>query len=250
MRYHLRLILLLALFALPMQAQGEELIVSAAASLTDAFKDIEPAFEAANPGVDVIMNFASSGALYRQIEQGAPADVYASANPKWMAKAVDNGFAAQEQVQTFAHNALVLAVPKGNPAGIQTLDTLGGDTVQHIGIGTPATVPAGQYAKVALTAAGLFEALSPKYIYCEHVRQVLDYLSRGEVDAGFIYKTDGVRAGDAVAIVAELPLDAPVAYPIAPLVESSQAELAQRFVAFVMSARGQELLEARGFTRP
>ncbi len=242
---------LVCFFLLPMgNASAEELIVSAAASLTDAFSDIEPAFEAANPGVDVVMNFASSGALYRQIEQGAPADVYASANPKWMAKAVDSGFVTKDAVTVFAHNSLVLATPANNPSKVSGLKDLTGDKVKSIGIGTPKTVPAGKYAEKALTAAGLFETLKPKYIYAESVRQVLDYLARGEVDCGFVYGTDATKGGDAVLTIEEIPLKKPVTYPIAALKDAKQKKLAQAFVDFVVSAKGQELLQKRGFKKP
>jgi molybdate transport system substrate-binding protein len=231
-------------------AQAEELIISAAASLTDAFKDIEPAFEAAHPGVDVIMNFAASGALYRQIEQGAPCDVFASANPKWMGKAVEGGFAEQAKVTVFAQNALVLSTPADNPAKIATVGDLTGEAVKTIAIGTPETVPAGQYTKAALTAAGTFETLSPKFIFAESVRQVLDYVSRGEVDCGFVYRTDAVKAGESVAIIEEIPLEKPVTYPISALKASGNPAMAQAFVDFVTSDEGMKLLEARGFKRP
>lgn len=254
---HPTLALLLAIFfsvgfmtAHVSSAQAEELIVSAAASLTDAFKDIEPAFEAANPGVDVIMNFASSGALYRQIEQGAPADVFASANPAWMTKTVKNGLAAQQDVHIFAQNALVLAAPADNPALVSGLADLQGDTVSAIGLGAPATVPAGRYAKDALEAAAVFAVLTPKFIFCENVRQVLDYLSRGEVDCGFVYKTDALRGRDDVRIIQEIPLATPVAYPIAALKESGAPALAKAFVDFVISPSGAKLLEGRGFKSP
>ncbi|CCH50240.1 molybdate ABC transporter substrate-binding protein [Pseudodesulfovibrio piezophilus] len=231
-------------------AQAQELIVSAAASLTDAFSDIEPAFEKAHPGVDVIMNFASSGALFRQIEQGAPADVYASANPKWMRKAVEKGFVAQDDVQVFARNSLVLATPSDNPAGVKTLADLTGPSVKSIGIGTPETVPAGQYAKGALTAKSLYATLTPKMIFGESVRQVLDYLSRGEVDCGFVYGTDAVKAGKSVRIIEEVPLEKPVTYPISVLKNSGVSDMAKAFVDFVRSDAGASLLEGRGFKRP
>ncbi|QGY38666.1 molybdate ABC transporter substrate-binding protein [Pseudodesulfovibrio cashew] len=231
-------------------ALAQELIVSAAASLTDAFSDIEPAFEKAHPGVDVVMNFASSGALYRQIEQGAPADVYASANPKWMKKAVENGFVIKGDDQIFARNSLVLATPADNPAKVTTLADLTGGSVQSIGIGTPETVPAGQYAKGALTAKKLYGTLTPKMIFAESVRQVLDYLSRGEVDCGFVYGTDAVKAGKKVTIIEEIPLEKPVTYPIAALKEATDPALAKAFVAFIRSDEGIALLEARGFKKP
>jgi molybdate transport system substrate-binding protein len=227
-----------------------ELVVSAAASLTDAFNAIAPAFAAINPGVEVRMNFAASGALYRQIEQGAPVDVYAAANPKWMERAVTGGFVARTEVTIFARNALVLAVPEDNPAALAAVSDLTAGRVRRLGIGTPATVPAGQYAQAALTRTHLLEDLKPKFIYCESVRQVLDYLVRGEVDGGFIYQTDAARGGERVRVVAQMPLDDPIAYPIAVLNESKAPELARSFVAFVTSEEGLTLLAASGFRRP
>lgn len=243
------LLLVLVITAAP-AARAEELIVSAAASLTDAFSDIEPAFEKQHPGLDVVMNFASSGALYRQIEQGAPADVYASANPKWMRKAVEGGFIEQDAVTIFAHNALVLAAPADNPARVASLADISGQAVQTIGIGTPETVPAGQYAKAALVAKGLYEPLTPKMIFAETVRQVLDYLVRGEVDCGFVYRTDAVKGGDNLTIIEEIPLEQPVTYPIAVLRDAKAPDVARAFVAFVTSNQGIALLKGRGFKRP
>ncbi len=237
------LCLVVAVPAMP----AEVLVVSAAASLSDAFGDIAPAFEAAHPGVDVVMNFASSGALYRQIAQGAPVDVYASANPKWMAKAVKGAFTTEAAVRVLAHNALVVAVPSGNPAGIDTVSDLTSESVQRIGIGSPATVAAGQYARTALVSQGMYAALAPKFILCEHVRQVLDYLVRGEVDAGFVYRTDAVKAGHDVVVVAEVSLAKPVIYPIAALAGSKATGLSRKFVAFATGPQGRALLEAQGF---
>lgn len=231
-------------------AASQELIVSAAASLTDAFSDIEPAFEKLHPGVDVIFNFASSGALYRQIEQGAPVDIFASANPKWMEKALEEEFVSKSDAVVFARNSLVLAVPSENPSMIKGVADLTGTNVGKIGIGTPETVPAGQYAKQALTAMGIFDGLERKMIYGESVRQVLDYLYRGEIDCGFVYGTDAVKAGVSVLIIEEIPLEKPVSYPIGVAKESHNRELARAFVDFVQSDAGIAFLEARGFTRP
>lgn len=244
-------IFLLALTATPVQGgQPRELLVSAAASLTDAFSDIEAAFEHERPDVDVILNLASSGTLYRQIEQGAPVDVYASANPLWMARAVDHGFADKDAVTVFAHNTLVLAVPADNPAGITGVQDLTTSAVQRVAMGAPATVPAGLYARDALNALGIFDSLMPKYIFGESVRQVLDYLVRGEVDCGFIYRTDAVRAGQAIQAIQTMTLKQPVAYPLAPLKNAGDPLLASEFVDFILSQQGAELLRARGFERP
>ena len=248
--FALTLLSLILVVGMAHAACARELIVSAAASLTDAFSDIEPAFEKAHPGVDVIMNFASSGALYRQIEQGAPADVYASANPKWMNKAVESGYVDLSGVQVFARNSLVLAVPAENPAKVGSLADLSGDMVKSIGIGTPETVPAGQYAKGALEANGLYNTLKPKMIFGESVRQVLDYLKRGEIDCGFVYGTDAVKGGDQIRIIEEIPLEKPVTYPVSVLKEAAAPDMAEAFVQFVRSEEGMKLLEGRGFKRP
>ncbi len=237
----------LLLLALCLPAGAAQLTVSAAASLTDAFTDIEPTFEASHPGVDVVMNFASSGALYRQIEKGAPVDVYASANQKWMDKAEEGGFILPGTRVTFARNALVLAAPRGNRAKMHSMRDLTSPLVTTVAIGTPETVPAGQYAKTALVAAGLWETLQPKYIFAETVRQALDYLSRGEVDSGFVYMTDAVKAGPKVEVLVEIPLQTPVTYPIGVMQDAMEEELAEEFVSFVTGPEGQALLQKRGF---
>lgn len=230
--------------------QAEELTISAAASLTDAFNDVKQAFENVNPGVTLVFNFASSGALYRQIEQGAPVDVYASANPKWMNRAEAGGFLLAGSRRDFAANSLVLVTPADDPAQVSSHADLAAERVTRIAIGTPETVPAGQYAKTSLTTLGMFESLAPKYIFAEHVRQVLDYVKRGEVDAGFVYRTDAIRGGFEVRIVEQMELARPVTYPIAVLKDSPKQELGQRFLDFLASEQGMSLLEARGFSRP
>ena len=241
------ILLFAALLLLPARAAAGELIVSAAASLTDAFKEIETAFEAAHPGVDAILNLAGSGALYRQISQGAPVDVFASANPLWMERAVEEGLASPDDVATFAQNSLVLAVPANDPAQVKGVSDLEFERVTRIGIGTPRTVPAGQYAKAALSAHGLYAKLEPKMIFAGSVRQTLDYLVRGEVDCAFVYRTDALRSGDTVRIVEDIPLTAPVTYPLARLTHAPNHVEADAFVRFVLGLEGQRILARWGF---
>ncbi len=231
-------------------ARGAELLVSAAASLTDAFQDVKSAFEQANPGNEVVMNFGASGALYRQIEQGAPVDVFASADAAWMRRAVDAGMVDADHAHVFARNTMVLAAPADNPAGVKALADLKSESVQRIGICTPGTSPAGRYAKTALEAAELYAALEPRLIFGDSVRQILDYLVRGEVDCGFVFRTDALRAGDTVLVVEEISLTEPVLYPVAVLKDAPSPETAKAFVEFLGSEAGLLLLEARGFTRP
>ena len=228
-------------------AFGAELVVSAAASLTDAFTDIKPAFEKKHPGTTVLFNFASSGSCYRQIEMGAPADVFASANPKWMNKAEAGGFILAGSRRNFARNSLVLAVPADNPGRVGSVQDLPDEGVASVAVGTPATVPAGQYARGALEKMGMWGALEPKFVYAESVRQVLDYLKRGEVDAGFVYATDAAKGGERVMVVGEIPLDNPVTYPVAVLKGAAHEKEAGQFLDFLAAPEGKALLKARGF---
>lgn len=228
-------------------ARAAELLVSAAASLNEAFTELATLFEQENPGVKVIGNFASSGALYRQLEQGAPADVFASANPRWMEDAIGRGLVQREESHQFVTNELVLAVPTVGRVTISGLNDLKSPAVTRLGIGTPETVPAGRYAKDALEAVGIWQELSGKLIFAENVRQVLDYLRRGEVDAGFVYATDAVKGGAAVQVVEIMPLKESPVYLIAPLTKSRQPELARRFVELTISKRGGAILARHGF---
>lgn len=246
-----RIILACALvLALCAPAMAGDITVSAAASLTDAMNDAKVAFEKAHPGSTVTLNLASSGALYRQLAQGAPADVFLSANPKWMNKAVEDKIIDPATRVNFAKNALVLAVPKGNPAKVSAAQDLTKASITRIGIGTPETVPAGQYAKGSLTSMGLWDKLTGKYIFAENVRQVLDYLARGEVDCGFVYATDAKSREDGVDVITDMPLEKPVTYPGAVVATSADKPLAQAFMDFLLSDQGQSILGAHGFRRP
>ncbi|NCC26125.1 MAG: molybdate ABC transporter substrate-binding protein [Deltaproteobacteria bacterium] len=231
-------------------AAAQELVVSAAGSLTNAFDAVKTEFERINPGVRISPNYASSGALYRQIEQGAPVDVYASADQKWMKEMVSAGFVDQDAVNDFVHNSIVLVVPPDRSGNVTSLMDVTGDQVRFIGIGNPDAVPAGTYAMNYLVEHGLWEGLKPKLIFGETVMQIVDYVRRGEVDAGFIFATEAKRAGDQLKVVGALELSQPVAYPIAPLKRSKQPELGRKFVQFILSNQGQEILAGYGFSQP
>jgi molybdate transport system substrate-binding protein len=246
------LFLVLALAAVS-HAQQAELTVSAAASLTESLNEIKILFEQARPGTVLVMNYAASGPLLAQIRQGAPVDVFASANQKFMNQAADANLVVPSTRRDIAANDLVLAVPADNPAAVKTLDDLKSGQVKRIGVGTPESVPAGQYAKTALTKAGLWDPLSPKLIFGESVRQVLDYLRRGEVEAGFVYATDARQAGAAVAVAAVVPADLlgePVTYPVAVVAASTRKDLAAQFVEFLTTDQAKAVLKAKGFRIP
>jgi molybdate transport system substrate-binding protein len=233
-------------------AQAQEIVVSAAASLTDAFRQIGTAFERSRPGARVVFNFAASGPLLAQIRQGAPVDVFASADQETMDRAAKEGLLAGGTRVDFARNALVLVVPAAAARAPGSLGELaaGGDAWRRIATGTPATVPAGRYTEQAARQAGLAQALAPRWIYAESVRQVLNYVARGEVDAGFVYRTDALVEREKTRIAFTVPTTTPVRYPIARIAAGSQAALAGDFIAFVRGGEGQRILGEAGFSGP
>ncbi len=218
--------------------------VFAAASLTEAFEEVGTAFEAANPGTTVELNFAASSALREQILSGAPADVFASADTTNMDQVVEGGAAADPA--TFVENQLQIAVPAGNPAGITGLaDFANGDLL--IGL-CAEEVPCGQFGREALTNAGVEPAVDTNE---PDVRSLLTKVEAGELDAGIVYVTDVLSAGDAVDGI-DIPADENViaAYPIASLSDAANGEVVDEFVAFVLSDEGQEILSSYGFDAP
>lgn len=228
---------------------AEDLIVSAAASLTNAFKEVGAAFERASPGTKVVFNFAASGPLLQQIESGAPVDVFASADQETMDRAADRKLIAPASRRNFASNTLVLVQPK-TAVAVKGVADLKAEGIRRIGVGNPASVPVGRYTRDVLQAQGLWEALTPKLILADSVRQVLDYVSRGEVDTGFVYATDAAIAKDKVAVVTALASQRPVLYPIAVVSASRQPQRAQEFVAFIAGANGRSILAKYGFGKP
>ena len=231
-------------------SQAQELVVSAAASLTNAFQAVGRAFEQSKPGAKVTFNFAASGPLLAQIQQGAPVDVFASADQETMNKAATANLLAEPTRVDFAANTLVLIVPATAKETPRKLGDLSGATYQRVSTGTPATVPVGRYTTEAIEKAGLTATLQPKWIYGESVRQVLNYVARGEVDAGFVYRTDAMIEPDKTRIALTVPTTTPVSYPIAQIATSKQPTLAVEFIAYVRSAPGQAILQRFGFSKP
>lgn len=241
---------LLAAFSLGTATlHAQEMVVSAAASLTNAFQAMGQAFEKTRPGVKVTFNFAASGPLLAQIQQGAPVDVFASADQETMDRAAKANLLADGTRADFARNTLVLVVPATATAP-QTLADLGSAAYRRIATGTPSAVPVGRYTVAAVQDAGLATALEPKWIYGESVRQVLNYVARGEVDAGFVYRTDALIEKNKTRIALTVPTRTPVSYPIAQVAASRNAALGRDFIAFVRSDAGQRILDGFGFSKP
>lgn len=237
------------LLAAPVFA-AQEITVSAAASLTNAFTEIKGLFERRYPEIKVHTNFAASNPLLKQMEEGAPVDVFASADQETMDKAAAKKLVDPATRTDFALNDLVMVVPSDATLSLSGAEDLTSPEVKRIAVGNPDSVPAGRYAKAALTAAGLWETLKPKYVFGGSVRQALDYVGRGEVDAGFVYRTDALIGGDKMKVAAVMSGHRPVLYPIAVATTGSNRAGAETFVAFVLSPEGRAVLSKYGFSRP
>jgi molybdate transport system substrate-binding protein len=231
-------------------AQAATVTVSAAASLTQALQQIGPLFEATHPGHTVQFNFGASGALLQQIAKGAPVDAFVSADAETLNQAQVQGLIDAAGRRTIATNALVLIVPASGGKAPATLKDLSQPAYERIAIGVPASVPVGRYTRTALEAAGLWTALEPRLIGAQSVRQALDYVARGEVDAGFVYATDAALMPDKVRVAFTVPTPQPVVYPAAAVRGGPQAALGQRFVDFLLTPAAQAVLARRGFGRP
>lgn len=246
----LRLIVFLAIVAASRPVAAAELLVSAAASLTNAFKTIGAEFERVHSSDKVILNFAASDVLVKQIAEGAPVDVFASADEAAMDKAVTARLIVAPTRFNFAGNRLVLALPIDSRLRFGTLEELNAKAVRRIAISQPATVPVGRYAKAVLDQARLWGPLQERFIYTQNVRQTLDYLARGEVDAGFVYATDAALMKEKVRVALEITTTRPVVYPIAVTTASKNGQLSRQFVELVKSVAGQSILQRFGFTNP
>jgi molybdate transport system substrate-binding protein len=223
--------------------------VSAAASLTEAFTDIEEQFEDENPTIDINFNFAGSGTLRMQIEGGAPIDVFASASQSHMDILNNQSLIIEDSRKDFAANTVVLITPVDSELNISTPEDLISEEVETICIGNPETAPVGKYTVEALEETGLWDELESKTLLADDVKQVLVYVERGEVDAGFVYSTDAATSEpDTIEIKATVPTVTPINYPIAVLSASEHQNEAQTFVDFVTSDEGKTILESYGFT--
>ena len=231
-------------------AFAADLTISAASSLTNAFRELKPAFEASYPGTRLQFNFGASGALLQQIAKGAPVDVFASADQETMDQAQSRKLVQTAGRRNFARNTLVVIVPTGSNQIPRTLSELTLAPYRRVAMGLPASVPVGRYSRSVLDQAGLWPGIEPKMIGAQSVRQALDYVARGEVDAGFVYSSDAALAEGKVVLAFTVPTTTPIVYPIAPLLASGNPAAAQQFIDFVLSAPAQALLAKYGFGKP
>jgi molybdate transport system substrate-binding protein len=224
-----------------------DLTVSAAASLTQAFQEIGVQFEKQYPDTKLKFNFGASGALLQQIANGAPVDVFASADTDTMDKAVAKGVVATSEVKIFTSNQLVLVAPTESKFHLQQLSDLKKADIKRIAMGLPASVPAGHYAQNVLEKTGLWSEVKNKIISTTHVRQALDYVSRDEVDLGFVYASDALLMQDKVKVVFQVQTTTPIQYAIAKVSSSPHTDAANKFIAYLQANNAQAVLKKYGF---
>ena len=227
------------------------LTVFAAASLTESFDEIATAFETAHPGVDVLLNFAGSNTLRAQIEQGASVDMFASANAKEMDALVTGGLITEGAPKIFLTNRLVIITPTDNPAGVASFDELAAPGLKLVLAAEE--VPVGRYTRLMLDNVGpdFKERVLSNVVSNEtNVKQVVAKVQLGEADAGIVYASDAVATPELPVIEIPAEWNVLAKYPIATLKDAPQPELADEFVAFVLSQDGQAVLQKWGFTTP
>ena len=233
-------------------ALAQDVTLSVAISLKDAVEELGRQFIASRPRVTLRYNFGASGDLQKQIEAGAPVDLFLSAAPRQMDELEKQNLIVASSRKAFARNVLTVVKPADSKVDLAKPSDLLEARVTRVVIGQPKTVPAGQYAEESLRAMKMWDALQPKLVFSENVRQALDYVARGEVDAGFVYATDAVSRAQGVKEAFRPPEDTyrPVIYPGAVVAASKQPALAQAFLDLLRSEPGRAVLAKYGFQPP
>lgn len=231
------------------QAHAGQVRISVAKSMSHLCNHLITKFQEQHPGVEIVSSFASSGTLAKQIEQGAPADIYVSANPKWMTYLIEKGKIRTGTKKIFAHNALVFV--GRSSTDVHSMDDL--QQLTRVALGSPRSVPAGQYARQAMDKEGIYDGMlkKGKLVMAKDVRHALIYADRGEVDGAFVYKTDAMLATSA-DILFEVPskLYRRVTYPVAMTQESCGNADAKLFYDYMMSEAAHPEMVRLGFTLP
>jgi molybdate transport system substrate-binding protein len=235
--------------ALGAAGNDAEILVSAASSLRGVIDEVVEAYRERFPGTDVAINTAASGVLVRQIEQGAPVDLFLSASRDEVDRLEAQGLVRARR--GFAANRLVVVVPGGRSPPTN-LEELSAERFSRIAIGNPGTVPAGRYARESFETLGLLDAIGSRLVFGENVRQVLDWAVRGEVDAALVYSTDAARVADRVAIGPTVPprSHSAIVYDGAVIEGTRNPDPALQLLEFLASGPGEEILSGKGFVTP
>ena len=228
--------------------QPLELTVSAAVSLKDALAEIQTNYAKVKPNVKLVFNLGASGSLQKQIEQGAPADIFISAAPKQMDELDTKNLINKATRKNLVENKLVLIVPQDSKLALAKFEDLLKPEVKQISIGEPSVVPAGQYAQEVLQKLNIWDKVKAKAVLAKDVRTVLTYVETGNVDAGIVYKTDAASSKK-IKIAATAPegSHAPIIYPVAVLSGTKQSKAAEEFLAYLSGPEGKTVLEKYGF---
>ncbi|MEI7027443.1 molybdate ABC transporter substrate-binding protein [Paenibacillus sp. y28] len=230
-------------------AAAVELTVSAAASLTDALKEIQKLYEAEHKGVKLNFNFGASGTLQQQIEQGAPADLFLSAAAKNMKTLVDKQLVEAGSQKTVLLNELVVVLPADGKVPVAALADVTKPEVKHVAIGIPESVPAGQYAQEALKNAKLWDGLQERLVQAKDVRAVLQYVETGNADAGFVYKTDALTSSKVkIAFAVDAGMYKPVEYPFGIVKGTQHSTEAQQFYDYLQTPDAMKVFAKYGFS--
>ena len=218
-------------------------------SLLPAMQDAAELFEERNPGTEVLLNGGASGLLLQQTLRGAPTDLFVSASPVELDRLADEGRIADGSRRTIATNRIVILVAEGSSPPDDPHDLLDPE-YSRIAMGNPATAPVGRYARRGLELLELYGRLEPRLVLAENARQVLEYVARGEVAAGLLYRSDASILPDRVVLGPELPGDprSPILYQAALLVGEGEADAARDFLDLIVSPDGLAILERHGFT--
>ena len=245
-------LLLVLLLAPASTALAQEATLSVAISMKDAVEQLGRGFMASRPGVTLRYNFGSSGELQKQIEAGAPVDLFVSAAQRQMDELEKKGLIVAASRRVFARNVLTVVKPTDSKIDIAKPADLLDARITKLVVGNPRTVPVGQYAEESLKALGLWDKLQTKLVFAENVRQALDYVARGEVDAGFVYTTDAATRAQQVKEAFRPAEDTyrPVLYPVAVVTGAKQAAIARDFLELLMSRDGQTAFGRLGFLPP
>ncbi|NLB19174.1 MAG: molybdate ABC transporter substrate-binding protein [Syntrophomonadaceae bacterium] len=230
----------------PSADENVQLTIAAAASLQNVANEIKTLYAAEHPNVNITYNFASSGTLQNQIEEGAPVDLFISAGVKQMDALAEKDLIVAESRQDLLANELILIAVKDSK--LRDFASLTDSSVNRISIGTPETVPAGKYAQETLTSLELYDQLLPKIVFAKDVRQVLTYVQTGNVDAGLVYRSDVYQEDDIVVVTAASENShKPIVYPMAVIKASQNQAEAQAFAEFLTGSEASAMFAEYGF---
>ncbi|OMD06416.1 molybdate ABC transporter substrate-binding protein [Paenibacillus odorifer] len=226
-----------------------EIIVSAAASLQDSLDKIALLYEKKHPDIDLVFNYAASGTLQKQIEQGAPADLFFSAGDKQMNALVEGGLISDHKV--LLKNQLVVVVPSDSKVKLTTITQLTDKAFKKVAVGQPESVPAGQYAQQSLTAKKVWDPLQSKLVFAKDVRQVLSYVETGNADAGFVYKTDALTSKKTkIALTVGPHVHKAINYPAGIVKSSKNQKAAKELFSYLQSKEANDIFVSDGFLLP